>query len=361
MSSAMVLRIKLISLVSYACGAGTEESLEVSSKGTCGTIGKEPSSSSLLQMGRNITNGGDGPQKMTTSSLIEQHTAKVGDRCMWSRVITGSIAGYNLAHPGTGYTMESCQAECSANIECRSVDFHPADGTCVLGSVQINDLNDDSTWEHGYDNDNHPDWQYSACYGRCDRGSWFAPWQKGSIAGHNLEYMGTVKSSEVCMSACDANPDCKSIDFHNRKTLAFAHADGECVLGNCKIGNGPNDCQNDNDADWNYRTCVTIEDAVAEFDESPGDASNPTCESWCKSVSPLAEHPRLCAIPACSACDICHECACKGDFGSGWKGDHCTDKGHDTEWCFVFEAIGCPDAVRTSAGALWSEEPCRSL
>merc|ERR1712060_1045512 len=70
----------------------------------------------------------------------------------------------------------------------------------------------------------------------------------GSISGHNLESLGDGYTMDSCKAACEENPDCKSVDF---KTSS-----GKCILGDCQVGDG--ECENDEDGNYKYSSCVDV-------------------------------------------------------------------------------------------------------
>ena len=70
-------------------------------------------------------------------------------------MITGSITGHNLGPGVRGHTLESCKQLCDANTACKSIDFKPSDGNCILGNCQIGDGQ--------CVNDNDANYQYSSC------------------------------------------------------------------------------------------------------------------------------------------------------------------------------------------------------
>jgi len=84
----------------------------------------------------------------------------------------------------------------------------------------------------------------AATSGRC---SWSNP-VTGSIGGHNIQCHHGLPLTE-CKKRCEENPNCQSLDVHN--------TNGECCLGNCRVGDGT--CTNDNDVSWTYYDCRTQE------------------------------------------------------------------------------------------------------
>jgi len=161
----------------------------------------------------------------------------------------GSVTGHNVYKGDVSCppadTLKECQQRCDENSKCRSIDFSK-DGKCCLNDCRKGDAHCPIDTEQG--------WRMYVCTvgkdeDRCDWGNEIT----GSVDNHNLKYgTGDVScpmafSSTTCQLRCDANKDCRSIDWN--PTTKY------CCINDCQFGD-PGCPENDlQDKGWKYFQC----------------------------------------------------------------------------------------------------------
>jgi len=190
-------------------------------------------------------------EEMEPEEPPKPEAIKAVARCQFlAAAIKGSIKGKNIGKAHNNKTLAECQALCSAESDCKSIDYSASKSRCYLGSCQLGDK--------GCKNSNDEAYTVHNCEAAA-RCQFLAAPIKGSIKGKNIGKAHNDKTLAECQALCSAESDCKSIDYSASKS--------RCYLGKCQLGD--KGCKNSNDKAYTVHNCE-----AGEKDEKKEEKAN---------------------------------------------------------------------------------------